>query len=431
MTVWDKNLNGDFCNVFLTFGGEVGDCDPNDGSRSLTLRGHVETPIGSRLEGIEVGLQISNGETRTTVSDEDGIFYFEGVPSLSTVAYGGQINTNDFDNGVSTLDLVLIQRHILSLAPFTSPYKMVAADVNGSETITGADVVELRRLILGVTDAFSNSSWKLSSELEVDGNFPQVNAYPTITLSDQDVMDLVLKGIKIGDVNHSAEVLENRSSTSIGFSIQDQDVKAGELVEVVVNSENYENLFGYQFTLNTSGLELVDVLSGELNMAMENIGVIDAETLTVSYASSEAETASNLFTLVMRAKQSGNVLDMISMTSSITMAESYVEAGDEIAVANIKLVDPRDALNYALDQNEPNPFKDQTVIGWTMGKDAEATLTVYDVQGRVIYSLTGDYTKGDHTISLDREELQGVSGVLYYQLESGDFTATKKMILMD
>jgi hypothetical protein len=147
---------------------------------------------------------------------------------------------------------------------------------------------------------------------------------------------------------NSAEVLENRSNTSIGLSIEDQDITAGEFVEVVINSDDYENLFGYQFTLNTQGLELVDVLPGELNMAMENIAVIDAETLTVSYASSEAETASNLFTLVMRAHQSGNLLDMISLTSSITKAESYVEAGDEIAVANIELVDPRDALSLCI-----------------------------------------------------------------------------------
>jgi hypothetical protein len=45
MTVWDKNLNGDFCNVFLSFGGEVGDCDPNE---TRVVGGNVRTEIGSR-----------------------------------------------------------------------------------------------------------------------------------------------------------------------------------------------------------------------------------------------------------------------------------------------------------------------------------------------------------------------------------------------
>jgi hypothetical protein len=59
---------------------------------------------------------------------------------------------DDFDNGVSTLDLVLIQRHILDIAPFTSAYKGIAADMNATESVTGSDVVELRKLVLGVTD---------------------------------------------------------------------------------------------------------------------------------------------------------------------------------------------------------------------------------------------------------------------------------------
>jgi hypothetical protein len=57
---------------------------------------------------------------------------------------------NDPLNGVSTFDLVLINKHILGLEPLNSPYKMIAADANNSRSITTFDIVELRKLILGI-----------------------------------------------------------------------------------------------------------------------------------------------------------------------------------------------------------------------------------------------------------------------------------------
>ena len=62
--------------------------------------------------------------------------------------------------GITTLDLVMIQQHILNIRPFDSPYKWLAADINNSNSITAADLVLLRQLILGVIDRLPNDSWK-------------------------------------------------------------------------------------------------------------------------------------------------------------------------------------------------------------------------------------------------------------------------------
>ena len=52
-------------------------------------------------------------------------------------------STEDYLNGISTLDLVLIQRHILGQQLLDSPYKMIAADVNNDDKITAVDLVVL------------------------------------------------------------------------------------------------------------------------------------------------------------------------------------------------------------------------------------------------------------------------------------------------
>lgn len=67
---------------------------------------------------------------------------------------------NDPLNGVSTFDLVLINRHILGIEPLDG-FKMLAGDVNMSGSITTFDIVELRKLILGIdTDLPNSNSWR-------------------------------------------------------------------------------------------------------------------------------------------------------------------------------------------------------------------------------------------------------------------------------
>ena len=64
-------------------------------------------------------------------------------------------------NGVSTLDLVRIQKHLLGIEALSSPYDLIAADANNSESVSAIDLVELRKLILGIyTELPANQSWR-------------------------------------------------------------------------------------------------------------------------------------------------------------------------------------------------------------------------------------------------------------------------------
>lgn len=65
-------------------------------------------------------------------------------------------------NGVSTQDILFIQKHILGQQTFDTPYKYIAADANNTKSITAADLSEIRKLILGVNSNYGNSqkSWR-------------------------------------------------------------------------------------------------------------------------------------------------------------------------------------------------------------------------------------------------------------------------------
>ena len=86
--------------------------------------------------------------------------------------------------------------------------------------------------------------------------------------------------------------------------------------------------------------------------------------------------------------------------------------------------------DFALFQNEPNPFEGSTVVGFTLPEAMDATLTVFDVTGKVVWSTEGSYTGGYNEIKVNRKDLAG-SGVLYYRLDANDFTATKKMVIIE
>ena len=86
------------------------------------------------------------------------------------------------------------------------------------------------------------------------------------------------------------------------------------------------------------------------------------------------------------------------------------------------------ATDFALQQNRPNPFKQSTVIGFSLPTAANVTLTFYDVSGKQLKQINGDFVKGYNEVSLNRNELQA-NGVVYYELVTATHTATKRMLL--
>ncbi|HNR05995.1 MAG TPA: hypothetical protein PKM27_01695 [Saprospiraceae bacterium] len=81
-------------------------------------------------------------------------------------------------------------------------------------------------------------------------------------------------------------------------------------------------------------------------------------------------------------------------------------------------------------QNYPNPFDQGTVIGLRLAQEGWGTLSIHDVTSKTIRSIESDWTKGYHEVWPDRREI-GATGVLYYRFESGFFTDSRKMVLIE
>ncbi|MFN3873929.1 MAG: family 10 glycosylhydrolase [Ignavibacterium sp.] len=84
---------------------------------------------------------------------------------------------------------------------------------------------------------------------------------------------------------------------------------------------------------------------------------------------------------------------------------------------------------YVLEQNYPNPFNPSTKISWQSAVSSWQTIKVYDVIGNEVATLIDEYREsGKYEVEFDGSNLP--SGVYFYQLRVGEFTQTKKMILL-
>ena len=91
-------------------------------------------------------------------------------------------------------------------------------------------------------------------------------------------------------------------------------------------------------------------------------------------------------------------------------------------------------LSYKLHQNHPNPFNPVTSLRYDLPEDALVNITIYDMIGRVINNLvTSKQTSGFKSVQWNATDNFGQpvsAGVYLYQIKTGNFTQTKKMLLL-
>lgn len=84
---------------------------------------------------------------------------------------------------------------------------------------------------------------------------------------------------------------------------------------------------------------------------------------------------------------------------------------------------------FSLDQNYPNPFNPTTVIRFQTPRSSFVSLKVFDILGKEMISLVEEeLAAGDHHVTFDGGSL--ASGVYFYKLTAGSFSATKRMLIL-
>ncbi len=196
---------------------------------------------------------------------------------------------NDYLNGVSTFDLVLLNRHILGIQSLTG-FNWLAGDANMSGTVSTADLIEIRKLILGINTSFPDAnSWRfidkdLKSAVENasipfsvihsssgGGNtYSAISANPPNEFADEEFEEFAIPamtglddkaefvGFKVGDVNGNAIANGNFNQPTttdrlalepIHIGIHTNAGRANQTIEIPVFGLEDRSLAGWQAAL--------------------------------------------------------------------------------------------------------------------------------------------------------------------------------------
>jgi hypothetical protein len=410
-----------------------------------TLGGVVRSDNGLLMDGVNVN--VNNFDPVTT--DVRGYFYLRNVPEFADYRISGH-KTNNVLNGVSTFDLLKIQRHILGITPLPNQYKMIAADIDKSGSINALDLIDLKKVILGINSQFTNNeSWRFipsNMDLSAYTNFlsmPELNQYTLENLRlDHSRLDFI--GIKIGDINGNATVnlngVDERSNNpSAHLVVPSTELISGQEYQIPVYLDGSSTTFGLQgeLALNSAFGKILEIIPNTLYPLTKDqfvINVGNKQSVRFSIAQGKSWPVSSeipLFYIKVKALQNSNLDEILSMDEQFLQGQFYTNS-ENILKLDLDFRNNGKSTNgnsVILGQNSPNPFSESTEIPFYLPKGDNINFAIYNTNGAVLYNLDGYYPMGWHTIQLPSLDLKA-NTVLFYSLKCGDFLDQKKMIFM-
>jgi hypothetical protein len=395
-------------------------------------------------------------------------------------------NYADWVYGLTTFDLVLINKHILGIQQL-SGYRQLAADANKSGSVTTFDLVEFQRLLLGIYQKlpaydrpwifipeFVTLNQSQTLNFNFDGlnnddnpfnmsvNGQQVTGAPYINSNWSFLMKTGsgrngFDAVKLGNVNGAYPLApEGCPDEAVTFIVPNVFVAEDTEFEMTIAGHNFANVSAFQLGLRASAgdFEYVQSGSGELSgFDPENsVGGISQEGqdglkvvwLSPTMTPKTVTNGTALMTFRLRAKK-----DITNLQQAIGLDEENFETmfltdnGD--CIGNLSL---QASVNLSPGERSsgepvpspvvvgssrlvclPNPARDALKIVYDAESDFNGTLNFYDVRGVVLHSREQSFRTGRNIVEL-REIARFPTGVIHVSVQ-GDKTSHVARIIKE
>lgn len=405
-------------------------------------------PDDEALEQVHIAMHIDYKDPLETETDANGTFQFEEVQTCRK--YHAHPDLEDsWTNGISIADIVLLRKHLVGTAPFQAPHAHFAADVDESGSVSIADMYDIRRLLLGKVDAFEGTGpWLFFDDAydfqQPDAPLDEREEAATIKVpvleSDHHFR---IRGVKKGDLNGTAKLglitSEVRSSDPLEFQFGDQMIHPGQAFDLPFASTNIEDFAGFQMTLQypVDKVRFEGASSGSVELT-DGISFthLPEKGLVVLVVEWQDPLVNNtpLFHLSFTALHRLHTRDVVRITSQFLDKEAVTASLD---VADISLRFRNDVHDeevlapFQVFGNQPNPFRDGTIISFDLPESGDVSVVVYDLNGRALLNKSRYFHRGFNQLSVGKDELQGATGILIYQLHCASGTFSDRMLLQD
>ncbi len=414
-------------------GAEGGPC--NYGA-SASIGGEVFTVKGEMVEGVTIQLN----QSATDITSSEGLYQFDDNDMSQRYELYPELD-NDYINGVTTLDIVILEEFILGRREFDDPYLRIAADVNNDGRITALDIIELRLIALGRSESFTNRSWRFVIEdysfedITKPYDFKEINVIEELEI---DMMDENWIGVKIGDLNLTAQANSLKSSVrskeTVKLLIADRQVDKGASVRIPISMDRDQSIVGLQIGFDAKHMSFDGVESGSLSVSTEqyNITGYDYNKLALVWHEDQVVDArEELIYLNLTAEKDGWLSDMISIDERFPKPlmglKGYEDITIELEFTQERHKQPEESAQ--LYQNQPNPFNGETIIQFFIPEEGVVDITFYDMSGKSLYTISGRYGAGVNAVRLTRSDLSMLEGLIYYQMSFKGAVLSRKMII--
>jgi len=441
MWVTDADGNQSFCNTVLQVQ-DVDDACPDVTLLTAEIAGRVMTSYNDGVEDVMIYMDnMTTGDPYQMMSDSLGMYHFAQAMPTENQYLIAPFKDDDDRNGVTAIDLLGIQKHLLSIEEFSSPYKMIAADIDSSGHLSAVDLIGLQKLLLGIHDKFpKNTSWLFVDaafffpDLESPWPFPEEREIDSLMTNE---MNENFIAIKVGDVNGSATTNLTSSSVDrrevLGLLSDDVILPANKEIKIPIYINQNVELNALSFTIESKvkGVEILDVESQYLQLDNNSMHLAENGTaLSMVWFDTQNAVIKNgqtLIELVVRTTDEISLKDAIQMNSSLANMEAVINQ-DISSELNYRIQDQR--IEFAVSQNIPNPFKEFTVSNVSLPKEGTIKYKVFDLMGRMVFE---NEIQGSRTIEINIQanDLSNKAGVYTLEVEFEGQYIKRKMILMN
>lgn len=374
----------------------------------------------------------------------------------TTFSYSAVLPDTGYANGVNILDLCKMTKHILGIEPFSSPYAMIAADINKSGSISTLDIVEARKLILNIYQELpNNNAWRMLPDYckfpNPSNPFLQ-NCVSEISLAELMALDndtARVYGVKIGDVDGDVQIPGTASPNvgtldSITMLIPQGTIQANTPVAVPVKLDKDISYGGTQLIIQLApGILQFDSISdgavdvplpgfgasyfvpatGELRICMFNANPNTMQTIPANEP---------LFYLHLKSSQTVQLQDVIQLNISNQETPSMIMGSScsgkyhmEYTYAGFVPVHTPLAKGVLLHPPSPNPFAGYSWLELELEQSENVSLEIVDLTGRILHTETRQLGPGATRWELPVEKIPSGTMCLWRLVIAGKSASGK------
>ncbi len=432
--IWAKDLAGNagFCTTSVIVQDNAGACVPINVEIDVCTVNHC---TGVPIPNVEFSLSAGNPGLSPTIflgtGDSTGCFstIASVLPATNNFTIVPFIDGDPL-NGVTTQDLILIQRHILGLEPLVT-YNLLAADINKSGSITSLDVVELHKLIVGIYQEFpNNTSWRFvdSSFVFPDPSNPFGNPGGIMQAGS----NRFFYGVKVGDVNCTALQPLLEPANEEVLTIPDLYLSADTIVEVPIhflrsNFRYYGLQFGLQF--DSTRIEVLDV-TPNTGPGDDNSAIFPDH---VNFSRSKGAMAiptynQPIYRLRIKTRTDVHLAELFSLNTNLT-AEAYPKVDSLVRlvlqVGTVATTEP--SAGQQILAPEPNPTAAGVRIPLHLAQDKKVNVEILDITGRLLYQQRQVKEPGKQWLEVPATVFPQ-AGVYFWRVQAGTEYRTGKIV---